>query len=796
MRSAFSLFSMTAVLCGIGVAQAADPSVPAWHHTTVSRLDQSHPGPAAAAEAGPQKYLHIGMQINDPSVVANRDKFRIVDASGAEVAGSEVWGYNDAQKLLIVEGHWGSLAGLYLDGFGHREPLFEQVAVAPAPRQVVATPVQPVADWTVVAPRTDYVAPRTDYVAPRTGYVHDDYVVAPRTVYDHDTVVVGDRTDYVGDHHTVVVDDRDYGHDTVVVEHRGHGSSYGSGGGGYGSGSGDSGSGGGGSGYAKAKGKKKGMGKGKSDDSADANSDDVTISDPGDAGNAIAQATGINPDKANSEKANPEKGSEYGKGSGSGKDGSGGKDGSDGSGSGKDGYASKDSGKGDGQGQGQGDGQGSGEGQGQGSGDGQGQGQGSGDGQGQGQGDGQGQGTGDGQGQGSGDGSGKDAQSPASADGSGSGEGSGPGDGSGPGEGSGPGSGPGCGCGPSPYGPGTYGPSPYGPGTYGPGPYGRAPYGPYYPYGNYSPYYQAPQQPATADAPMYGGKLPLEKPKLDKVPELVLYVSTGDLAGPGKVYQVKGTDGQVMGKANLDKTATGISMYRDKGVVVAIPRDGGKIVEIDDTGKQSTILEKDPSLLHPVKISMPGNSDTMVVADDTSNQLVMSTIAGTKTRVYQKLPSSYSSQPMSVAVANDKGVVFSSEAQPGVHKYMGDQSAGDKPVLPMSGGVAADHSSLRWAAAQAPNVIKVYEGQQFLKNLRLPPEDRFYKGGLMSFAPDGSLCVAVQNDKDEVWILSFHVDKNQVTNSFKWTHEEMQDFAVGTRMPWDRHSPSGYKSTF
>ena len=176
-----------------------------------------------------------------------------------------------------------------------------------------------------------------------------------------------------------------------------------------------------------------------------------------------------------------------------------------------------------------------------------------------------------------------------------------------------------------------------------------------------------------------------------------------------------------MGKQNFDQTPTGISMYRDHGVVVAIPRDGGKIVEIDDTGKQSTILEKDPALPHPVKISMPGNSDTMVVADDMADQLVMSTIAGTKTKVYQKFAPNYSSQPMSVAVANDKGVVFSSDADPGVHKFMGDQSAsGDKPMLPTSGGVAADHSSLRWAAAQAPHTIKVYEGQQFVKDLPCP----------------------------------------------------------------------------
>jgi hypothetical protein len=195
---------------------------------------------------------------------------------------------------------------------------------------------------------------------------------------------------------------------------------------------------------------------------------------------------------------------------------------------------------------------------------------------------------------------------------------------------------------------------------------------------------------------------------------------------------------------------------------------------------------------------MPGNSDTMVVADDMADQLVMSTIAGTKTKVYQKFSPRYSDKAMSVAVTNDKGVVFSSDAEPGVHKYLGDQSAkGDKPVLPVSGGVAADHSSLRWAAAQAPNAIKVYEGQQYLKSLRLPPSMSFYKGGLMSFGPDGSLCVAVRDtDKDEIWILCYNVDKEKITNSFKWTHEEIQDFAVGNRMLWNRNSASSYKSTF
>ncbi len=306
-----------------------------------------------------------------------------------------------------------------------------------------------------------------------------------------------------------------------------------------------------------------------------------------------------------------------------------------------------------------------------------------------------------------------------------------------------------------------------------------------------------PQLVTTEIQPNYGKNYVLS-PKVDKTPELVLYVAAGDNnGGPGMVYEVKGQDGQVLGKQKMVKTPFGLDMYRDHGVIVAIP-DAGQIVEIDDTGKQKVILQKDPSLPHPVKIAMPGNSDAWVAADDIADQLVMGTIASTQTKVYQKFSSSYSSQPMSVAADNDKDVLFSSDAAPGVHKFSGDQSAsGDKPILPESGGVAADHSSLHWAAAQGLHTIKVYEGREFVKDLLLPSKFTFYKGGLMSFGPDGSLCVAVQdNDNGQVWILCFNVEKNQVTNSFQWTKEEMQDFAVGNRMLWDRHSPDENKSTY
>jgi hypothetical protein len=256
-----------------------------------------------------------------------------------------------------------------------------------------------------------------------------------------------------------------------------------------------------------------------------------------------------------------------------------------------------------------------------------------------------------------------------------------------------------------------------------------------------------------------------------------------------------------MGKVSLPYTATGMALHRTHGLILAVPRDGGKIMQIDDTGKLSTLLEKDPALPHPVDVGVAGDSDTIAVADNIANAVMATTIGGTKPKLYQRFDGQkYTSQGMSVAVTNDKHVMFSSDAEPGVFRYSGDQSeAGSKPVLATTGGVAADPKSLRWAAGQDPNLIMVYEGPELLKKLRLPPGKSLYKNGLLSFSPAGTLIVAVRDsDKEvgEVWFLQYDVDKDEVKSLFQWNHEQMQDFVAGPRMMWDRHAPSSYKSTY
>ena len=287
-----------------------------------------------------------------------------------------------------------------------------------------------------------------------------------------------------------------------------------------------------------------------------------------------------------------------------------------------------------------------------------------------------------------------------------------------------------------------------------------------------------------------------------KTPELVIYITTGTETSPGIVYQVNAEAGEVLGKIHLPYTATGIDMYRTHGLVLCVPRDGGKILQIKESGEVSTVLEKDPTLPHPTDVACPGDSDVIVAADNVANVVAATSIGGQKAKVSQRLGGSDTGRNMSVAVTNDKHVVFSGGGQPGVFNYAGDPSASaaeNKPVLPTTGGVAADHKSLRWAAAQEPNLIYVYEGPELLKKLRLPPGKSSYKGGLLSFSPAGSLIVAVRdNDKEvgQVWFLSYDVDKEEVKSLFPWKAEPIQDFVAGPRMFWDCKKPNGYKSTY
>jgi hypothetical protein len=259
-----------------------------------------------------------------------------------------------------------------------------------------------------------------------------------------------------------------------------------------------------------------------------------------------------------------------------------------------------------------------------------------------------------------------------------------------------------------------------------------------------------------------------------------------------------------LGVVNLPYTATGLALHRDEGLICAMPRDGGKLVRIDDTGKVGTVLEKDTSLVHPVDVGVGGKSDTIVVADDIAHTISVTTASGQKPQLYQKLDDETSSvnTDMSLAVTTDKHVIYGTNGKAGIYRLNGDESAGlQKPILPGSGGVAADPGSLKWAATQAPSQVCVFEGEELVKKYRLPPNKSIYRQGLLSFAPGGAVVVATRpsdNPAEGVWLIKYDTknDRDEVQSLFPWKKDRLVDFVVGPRMLWDRKSPNIQRSIY
>ena len=304
--------------------------------------------------------------------------------------------------------------------------------------------------------------------------------------------------------------------------------------------------------------------------------------------------------------------------------------------------------------------------------------------------------------------------------------------------------------------------------------------------------------------PSYGGlaSMPIKDapPNPESVPAFVLYVATGEESGPGKIYQVN-EHGRVLGVVNLPYTPTGLALHRDHGLVCTMPRDGGHIMKIDDTGKVSTLMEREKDLVHPVDVAVGGNSDSIVVADNISDVLAATNTGGVKPQIYKRLEGQkWSAQNMSIAVTRDKAVIFGTDGDKGIYRFSGNAATtSSSPLLPEAGGVAADPKSLRWAATQSPNQIYVFEGEELIKKLRLPPNKSMYRNGLLSFSPAGSICVAAR-ESDSVsgqpWLLMYNIEEDEIRSLFPWNHETMTDFVVGPRMLWERKSPRAVRSLY
>ncbi|MDO4550135.1 MAG: hypothetical protein Q4C96_02650 [Planctomycetia bacterium] len=294
-------------------------------------------------------------------------------------------------------------------------------------------------------------------------------------------------------------------------------------------------------------------------------------------------------------------------------------------------------------------------------------------------------------------------------------------------------------------------------------------------------------------------------------PGMVLYISCGDDRSSGKVYQVD-EQGRVLGMVNLPATATGLAMHKEHGLICTTPREGGKVYRIDDGGEVELVLEDDSNMVHPVDVGVDPNGDSMVVADNISNSLLLTNTAGRPAEVFKKFDgANFQNQKMSVAIARDKSILLGTEGNRGVYRYTGVESTQSTPILMDAGAVAADPASDRWAATQGNDEVVVMEDDQKVATYKLPAGKVFHLDGMLSFAPPAGVAedapntgvVVAMRDADDAnaapYLMEFKTTPEGKVNRrllFDWKQDKMVDFVVGPRMYWEKNKRDTYKGIY
>jgi len=145
---------------------AADQSPVSWSIGSLARSNDAQPGVGdTAADDAKSKFLHIRISPSPQSGDLRLHQFRVVDRGGATVA--EVYGFHKGRSVLVFEGDWSRLEGLFLDGAGHREPLIPTPPARQSPTQD-KPPVREKAVEKEVHARRPVPAPEPPVVMPRS----------------------------------------------------------------------------------------------------------------------------------------------------------------------------------------------------------------------------------------------------------------------------------------------------------------------------------------------------------------------------------------------------------------------------------------------------------------------------------------------------------------------------------------------------------------------------------------------------------------------------------------------------
>ncbi len=259
-----------------------------------------------------------------------------------------------------------------------------------------------------------------------------------------------------------------------------------------------------------------------------------------------------------------------------------------------------------------------------------------------------------------------------------------------------------------------------------------------------------------------------------------IYLGVGNVNGRGKVIQLDGA-GKRRGMVELPSTPYGLA-YDSVQLWAAIP-SAKRVVSIDAQGRVNTVLEAE-ELKNPISVAAaPGNPDILVADNHTDVLVLLSRNHANEYKVIYRGETSSNLQNVSVAMTLDGfGLMGTSNPRGVYHFPLRVGISLGAPILSSGGDVAADPTSTRWAVMQHRS-LHVLDGAQEVFQLPLPTGYSSYRGGLLTFATDGTLVVALATDGG-VELCVIDISEKTFGSLFRWSGERLVSLAIGQKLDW------------
>ena len=272
-------------------------------------------------------------------------------------------------------------------------------------------------------------------------------------------------------------------------------------------------------------------------------------------------------------------------------------------------------------------------------------------------------------------------------------------------------------------------------------------------------------------------------PALDE--SLAIYLGVGNVRGPGKIAQI-GATGEVLGEITIESTPYGLAATKD--FLFAVLPDAGKILRVVRNGSV-TPLQSTGEISHPIAVALHVPSESLFVGDNQADRIVRIDPGQTQDEVISIHRRDRNLQSLTVAAISKSQVVVGDSNPRGV--FIADFESGrlGHPILPEGGDVTVHLPSNRWAATQ-PNSVHLFEGETEIAVIPLPERTKFYRRGLLTFAPDGQL-LAATSGPNGLSISLIDVDDKVIRPVCSWSGERLVSMAVSKRMTWNQPQQHG-----